>query len=165
MISGIYEIWIEDYFYQGSSNNIEQRIYKHKYYLLKNKHINKKMQNVFNKHKIFEYQILVECDESALLVYEQNYIDENFGDLKYMNLNPIASKPPSSKGRCVSQKTRAKMSEVKKGQGLGSKRTDEEKANMSIAAKAKPNVICSVCSQSLNLATYNRWHLNKCQQG
>ena len=118
MTCGIYEIWINDYFYQGSSKNIEQRIYDHKRELKKSRHDNPKMQSVYNKYNTFEYQILVECDEVALLKWEQDYIDANWGDEKYLNLNPFAAKPPGNKGKKFSEEHKRKMSEANKGRKL-----------------------------------------------
>jgi len=140
MTCGIYEIWIENYFYQGSSNNIERRIYHHKNNLEKSKHDNVKMQNVFNKYKTFEYQILAECDEDALFKYEQDYIDANWGDEKYLNLNSIAAKPPSNKGKKMSLETKHKLSEAKKGKTTWSKGktfSDEHKLKMSESRHTK----------------------------
>jgi hypothetical protein len=99
MTCGVYEIWINKYFYQGSSKNIEKRIKQHKNELEKNKHINLKMQHIFNKYKTFEYQILVECDKSIFLCYEQDYINANWEDPNYMNLASNASIPPSRSGK------------------------------------------------------------------
>jgi hypothetical protein len=86
MASGIYEIWIGDYYYHGMSKNIEKRIKQHKCLLKHNRHENKNMQNVWNKYKTFEYQILVECKENLLELYEKDYIDANFGLPKYLNI-------------------------------------------------------------------------------
>jgi len=127
MTCGIYEIWIGDYFYQGSSNNIERRISAHKHYLKKSCHDNNKMQNVYNKYKTFEYQILAECDEVALLNLEQDYIDANWGDEKYLNLAPSAWKPPGMKGRKCSDETKHKIAESRKGM----KASDETKRKLS----------------------------------
>jgi hypothetical protein len=112
MKSCIYEIWIGDYFYQGSTNNLARRMKYHESKLKDNKHQNIKMQRVYNKHQAFEYQVLVECEESLQYIYEQDYIDANFGDIKYLNLNPYASKPPIQ--RCGfkgkhSEETKAKI--------------------------------------------------------
>ena len=99
MTCGIYEIWIDKYFYQGSSNNIEKRINEHKRDLKNNKHINRKMQFIWNKYQVFEHQVLVECDKDFVLAYEQDYIDANWGDPKYMNLASNAAIPPSRTGK------------------------------------------------------------------
>ena len=90
----------------------------HESKLKDNKHENIKMQRVYNKHQAFEYQVLVECEESLQYIYEQDYIDANFGDIKYLNLNPYASKPPIQrcgfKNKHHSEETKAKMAAAKK---------------------------------------------------
>lgn len=137
-MSYIYEIWIGDYFYQGSTNNIKNRIRQHLQALNKNKHINPKMQAVWNKYQSFEHQILVECDDISVLIYEQDYINANWGDPKYLNLAPIAGKAPGKRGP-MSEEHRAKISAAMKGKQntLGKKATDETKAKMSASGKKK----------------------------
>jgi hypothetical protein len=63
--------------YVGSSKNIYQRLQKHRAYLRKNIHENKKLQNSWNKHGegSFQYYILEFCSEEQLLEREQFYID------------------------------------------------------------------------------------------
>ena len=63
--------------YVGSSKNIYQRLQKHRAYLRKNMHENKKLQNSWNKHgeSSFQYYILEFCSEEQLLKREQFYID------------------------------------------------------------------------------------------
>lgn len=63
--------------YVGSSKNIYQRLQKHRAYLRKNMHENKKLQNSWNKHgeDSFQYFILELCPEEQLLEREQFHID------------------------------------------------------------------------------------------
>ena len=63
--------------YVGSSKNIYQRLQKHRAYLRKNMHENKKLQNSWNKHgeDCFQYFILEFCPEELLLKREQFYIN------------------------------------------------------------------------------------------
>lgn len=63
--------------YVGSSKNIYQRLQKHRAYLRKNMHENKKLQNSWNKHgeDCFQYYVLEFCSESMLLEREQFYVD------------------------------------------------------------------------------------------
>jgi group I intron endonuclease len=63
--------------YVGSSKNIYQRLQKHRAYLRKNMHENRKLQNSWNKHgeDNFQYFILEFCFEEQLLEREQFYID------------------------------------------------------------------------------------------
>ena len=138
MTCGIYEIWIGENYYQGSSKNIEERIRVHKRDLKSGKHINTFMRNAYNKHKTFEYQILVECEEHSLLTWEQDYIDANFGLPKYMNLNPKASSPPpgSMKGKKHSEATKRKMSKAQ----TGKRQSEETKRKISAVKKGIKNL-------------------------
>ena len=63
--------------YVGSSRNLYQRLQKHRAYLRKNIHENKKLQNSWNKHgeDSFQYFILEFCPEERLIEREQFYID------------------------------------------------------------------------------------------
>ena len=63
--------------YVGSSKNIYQRLQKHRAYLRKNMHENKKLQNSWNKHgeDSFQYYILEFCPMEQLIEREQFYID------------------------------------------------------------------------------------------
>lgn len=63
--------------YVGSSKNLYQRLQKHRAYLRKNMHENKKLQNSWNKHgeDRFQYFILEFCPEDCLIEREQFYID------------------------------------------------------------------------------------------
>ena len=138
MTCGIYEIWIGENYYHGSSKNIERRIYNHHLQLKNNNHTNTFMRNAYNKHKTFDYQVLVECPEHSLLLWEQDYIDANYGLPRYMNINPSAICPPSKKGKKHSAESIAKMSKTKKGKVF----TDEHKAKLSKAAKARGSYTC-----------------------
>jgi len=92
-MTGVYEIWIGPYFYQGSSNQLEIRRETHYENLKKGKHTNRKMQSVFNKYKTFKWQVLVECESGLEKVYEQDYIDSNWGDKHCLNLSDTAYGP------------------------------------------------------------------------
>ena len=87
MICGVYEIWIGNYFYQGSSKDIKKRMYQHLYSLKKGDHCNIYMQNVYNKYKSFEWKTLVECDDRDLAYkYETDFIEANYGLKNYLNV-------------------------------------------------------------------------------
>jgi len=88
-MTGIYEIWIGDNFYQGRSVDIEARIAAHQYTLKKGKH-NKYMQSAWNKHQTFEWHVLVECDASSAQSYEQAFLEANVGLPNCMNLSDSA---------------------------------------------------------------------------
>lgn len=77
--SGIYCIinTINNKQYIGSSKLVRKRLLQHKNYLIKNKHINKKLQNSWNKYtdENFHCIILEYCNIDKLFEREQYYID------------------------------------------------------------------------------------------
>jgi group I intron endonuclease len=165
MTCGIYEIWIGDYFYQGSSVDIERRMYEHKRALKNNVHINTKMQRIFNKYQSFQYHILVECDPATVLSWEQDYLNANWGDPQFMNLNSYADKPTNPiywKGKKFSEEHKAKLSEASRGKKHGPM-SDEHKAKVSTAKRAqnlkghnRKKILCNgtVYESQLDLAKF-----------
>lgn len=87
--SGIYQILIGEKGYIGSTNNLTRRKQEHKTLLKTNKHCNQKLQNRYNKYKLFEFKILCECSVEDLDKLENQYIDnENFSSI--LNIKPAA---------------------------------------------------------------------------
>ena len=106
--SGIYRINLgNDWFYIGSSANMGRRKRNHLSELVAQKHCNQKMQRVYDKYQIFEFEILFECPVDELLSKEQVLIDAHFTDGKCANICPTAGSPLGMKH---SPETRAKMS-------------------------------------------------------
>lgn len=62
-------------FYIGSTNNFKIRKQKHLWDLKNNKHVNKHLQNSYNKYgeNVFEFKILLECDN--IKEKEQEFLD------------------------------------------------------------------------------------------
>lgn len=69
---------VNNYFYIGSTNNFNKRKNNHLWYLKKNKHCNKHMQNIFNKYTItnLKFEILEECSLEDRYIIEQKYIND-----------------------------------------------------------------------------------------
>ena len=162
--NGVYQIFIEDYCYWGSSGNCEVRCATHLKSLKRGDHSNAKMQAVFNKYKSFDFQIIVACDDrDVAYAYEQDYIDAHIGLDKCLNLSAIATAPPGTKGlklRPLTAKTREKQSAALKGR----KHTDETRAKMSAAKKKAPKLQCPHCSRSFHAATFKQWHGDRCKE-
>lgn len=76
---GIYKIEniVTGDFYIGQSINLKKRKYQHFHELNKNKHINKFLQNSYNKYKRknFQFSILLYSDQDNLTFYEQLLVD------------------------------------------------------------------------------------------
>lgn len=136
-MTGIYMIRFGDdenmHFYIGQSAKIEKRKRQHLSELRNGIHKNPYMQRAYNKYgeESMTFEVLCECAEDKLNELEEYYIytmqtfvDDN---PQGMNLNTGGG------GRNMSDKTRAKISEVTKGK----KRSAEARAKMSEANKGK----------------------------
>lgn len=122
MSSGIYKIQniINGKIYIGSSKNIHKRLQIHKRELIKNKHLNPKLQAAWNKHGecAFVFKEIFACAKCLLLDMEQLYIDCCFGDNCY-NINPCAVLPPRNPGgRVYSDEARRNLSNARKRDGI-----------------------------------------------
>lgn len=112
----IYSITCRDRYYIGSTNNWGRRVKEHKLALEQNRHVNKFLQNVYNKQESargLEFKIL-EKVEGDLYEREQIFIDRHIDDPKCMNINPNASHPTpneNSWAACVKANTGAKRTD------------------------------------------------------
>lgn len=102
--------------YIGSSINITRRLSSHRAYLRSNSHINRILQNAWNKYtsQCFECYVLEFCNEDLLLEREQFYIDQlnpeyNITKLVERNILSLESRRLISKTR----KERIKSGEIK----------------------------------------------------
>lgn len=79
MNSGIYKITNKNNgkFYIGSSKHLDRRWWEHQNDLVKNNHINPKLQHAWNYHgkNAFEFTIVEIVDETKLFEREQFYLD------------------------------------------------------------------------------------------
>lgn len=146
-VPGIYKITIGRWFYWGSTNNLHKRKAEHLSALKRSKHINNILQNAYNKHKSFEFEIIATLQKEELIEWEQELIDVWFGSENCANLSPIVGRPSGVKGRKfgpMSEEHKAKVSASKKGsipwnKGRPGKPVSEEtKAKLSAATKGKP---------------------------
>jgi len=138
MSIGIYKIILGEYYYIGSSNNIQRRITKHLQHLRRGTHINPFLQNVYNKHSgTWKVKVLEETVEQDLLAIEQKYLDIHYGKDGCLNLVPTANKPPSARGRKQPKWVREKISEGKKGWDP----SKETRQNMSFSARRRHKTV------------------------
>lgn len=105
----LYKISIGDYFYFGQTKNIKKRRWRHEWLLKNKRHFNPKMQNVYNKYQEYSFEVVEYSDESNIDALEQQYIDSNWGNKKFMNAARRVESP--MKGRTMSPEQRKKLSE------------------------------------------------------
>ena len=123
--------------YVGSSTDVGYRLYRHRYELVRNIHINPHLQAAWNKYgeSSFEFREILRCSSKELLIHEQQQMSK-YQTVEYgYNICPIA-------GNCLgitrSEKTRQKMSGNTNGAGnKGHKHSEEVKAKMSAAKIGK----------------------------
>ena len=144
MICGIYMIQnkVNGKIYIGQAVNIEKRWGKHKSELRGNYHINKHLQNAWNKdgESNFEFTVICECDESQLNTMEEYYIYELMtydDDIGYNKTYGGDSGRPA-------EETKQKISGAKKGKYCGKNSpnygrtfSEEHKRKLSEANKGK----------------------------
>ncbi len=110
MTCGIYRIRCStDECYWGSSNNIERRFREHKSFLKRKKHVNLKLQELYNEKGIrsLSFEIIEECSIFDLEKKERYYLDSDKNKLNIWIL------PFSPKG-CKRQKRNIFTEETKK---------------------------------------------------
>jgi group I intron endonuclease len=160
--SGIYKIInkINGKYYLGSTKNFKNRWKRHIKALKNNTHINKHLQNAWNKYgeNSFEFTIIENnINYNNLLDVEQTYLDNvNINECYNNSLN--AHSPNKDKfgplhplyGKPLSQETKSKLSRALKGKPksiehrqkisqcqIGRAVKDETKIKISIATKCK----------------------------
>jgi group I intron endonuclease len=99
----IYKITYENTLYVGSSFKIESRVKSHTNDLNKNKHHNKRLQNIYNKYgDIFKIEILENCTKENISEKEQYYID-HFKNLNFDICNHVLSIEENRGGFCLTK--------------------------------------------------------------
>jgi group I intron endonuclease len=120
--TGVYKIECSENgkFYIGSAINFDDRFYRHKNDLLKNKHFNRHLQSCFNKYGVesFIFAVLETCELSDLYIKEQFYLDQFFRTPLCVNVAEKAKAPPSSKGVKRSEETCKKIGDIHRGKNL-----------------------------------------------
>lgn len=124
--------------YIGSAANLRSRRMSHLYELRKGIHINKKLQNHYNKYGESDlvFSVITCCDANDRLALEQFYLD---AIQPWFNICRVAG---NTAGRPVSDETRQKQSALKKGipvRPKGSKLTEEHKKHISESMSGEKN--------------------------
>lgn len=141
MTRGIYSIRNLDTgdFYIGSTSNVERRWDEHRRDLRQGTHSTPPLQNAWNKYGegSFEFKCIDEVEEGRdLLEVEQFWIDVLWPT--GYNVNPIASKPPGTRGLKFSEATREKMRTSHLGKNTSVKSEDHrEKIRQSLLGRSR----------------------------
>lgn len=117
--------------YVGSSFDIEARWRRHRRALKANVHVNRKLQNAWNKHggSVFCFSVHFECEREALLSNEQRLIDQFDAFRSGYNMSAVADAP--MRGRQHSIKTRQQMSR----QRIGVAKSPQWRQNIAVSNK------------------------------
>ena len=109
MNTGIYILnWDNcDYYYYGSSINLQRRKKQHYNKLRNGNHFNHILLKVYKKHGLPNFSIVENCDKSDLYNMELKYLLKSKGDKN--NINILYS--PDGAGRCFSEESKRKISE------------------------------------------------------
>lgn len=135
--SGIYKMYWNnnEYYYYGQAVKLSHRKSCHISEMLKGKHKNAKIQSIFNKHGLPEFEIVERCEVQFLDEREQHYIDIHHGNKFCCNINRLAT---SSKGTKQSPETIEKnrlshlnMFDGEKNPFYGKKHSEETRKKIS----------------------------------
>ena len=137
-----YQITIGASQYFGSSTDFDKRISQHKNELEQGIHINKYLQNKYNKHQNIQAEILSKFDtREEAYREEQKLLDTYFGSKECLNLNPKAVQPPEKYGEdnpSTRPEVVEKILETKRKNGtLTPTKRPEVRAKISEAAKGR----------------------------
>ena len=113
MTSGIYLLFVNKWFYVGSSVNLTNRKSSHLSLLKKDKHPNIILQRSFNKNNNFKFTILFETVPGCTLKAEQPFIDRWRKNGKCANIALDAR--AASRGRKLSEDHKRKIGLASKG--------------------------------------------------
>lgn len=140
-LSGIYIIKneITGFIYLGSTKCFHRRYQRHRKPLLLLKHVNKHLQNSFNKHGVdnFSFYIIELVEKDKLIEREQYWLNLLDRDLSYNNT--YIAGPTMNTGKSPSIETRNKISENLKVQHIIS-----PKRGISLSKETKNRISISV---------------------
>jgi group I intron endonuclease len=159
--------------YVGSSKNLQKRRTTHTRELVQNKHINKFLQNDYNRcgQTNFVFEIIEQYsfyNKNFVLRREQYYLNKYYdGGKRCYNIAPLVSCPSGNTGKRFSEETRLKMSlaqkgkrhsqETKKRQSEAKLKLYSDKTNHPKFGKKMSKEIC----EKLSLIHKERWKQRK----
>lgn len=141
MTTGIYciENTVSSKKYVGMAQNIEARWRTHKCELRKNKHVNRHLQNAWNKYgeNAFEFYVIEEAKKEDLSTKEKIWIDK-LGTAKHGYNLTLGGE--GQYGRFLTDEQKKHLSIINTGEknpNFGLKRSEETRRKMSEAMKGK----------------------------
>lgn len=154
--SGIYLI-VNEYsgkFYIGSARDLERRRGEHFRSLVRGQHYNKPLQRAWNKYgeSVFKFRILLYCNKSNLLFFEQRTLDTYKAHYGWRNLYNTCPFAGSAMGREVSKKTRAKIS----ASNTGKTHSQETLKKLSMAKLGVKR--SDAARERIRVTSTGRWH-------
>lgn len=141
MSAGIYRIVVRrqtgsELYYIGQSIDLERRQVDHLRHLRGGRHDNPRLQALFRKYgeSSFLFEVLLICESSNLLIYEQSILDLYITYFCGAVVNILRECVASPKGMKRSDEARARMSAAKKGKP-GRSWTPESRSKVSATKK------------------------------
>lgn len=147
--SGIYIIKniVTGHIYVGSAVSLPNRKYSHERDLMANRHVNKHLQNSWNKYgeSNFQFTILIACPVEYLIKAEQFFIDHFIAKLGREMLFNVRLQAGDTLRDSWTEEQRRRLSSSRKGQSVidrglsfkGRTHSEETKVRMRAAAKGK----------------------------
>jgi group I intron endonuclease len=118
-ISGIYKIenLINHKLYIGKSNNIESRWVHHKALLNKNRHINKPLQNAWNKYgeENFDFSVIHVCNDNSVLPMLEIYYISKYNSFVNNHGYNLTIGGEGCAGRIITEEFRQKVGDFHRG--------------------------------------------------
>jgi hypothetical protein len=137
-LGGLYLIWLSDtHYYGGRAKHFKSRWRRHRTALENGTHPNPYMQNVFNKNRRFDTEILLVIPTPSEQIHaEQQWLRDNFGRPGCVNL----SRRPTN-NTYISPETRKKISEANKGRKHNLSDAERQRRREAVVVMQTPEVI------------------------
>jgi len=130
MKAGIYKLTINDTFYYGQTQDLDQREKQHAYNLRELRHHNRHLQRAYDKYGDLTFEVVLRCETTDLNRYEQWFLDTYHSMEKCANMAKDVESP--MRGRPMTEEAKDKISKANIGKVRGPM-ADETKAKLRAA--------------------------------
>lgn len=115
---GVYKIVFQtvhgELVYIGSTTvSFRERLSHHKSDLIKNVHHSSRLQRLFNKYKVFSFEIIEICNDKSVVVERENFHISNTKPEKLINFGPALPSPFFGKTHSIETKMKMSVSAKK----------------------------------------------------